>query len=83
MDTEFTKKKKKFTSFKRESELHWLMEHSWFVSIDSELRDRKKSAWKASLSTKSIKIKTWITPPFFSDWPKKLHILLGKQVFPS
>lgn len=26
------------TSFKRESESHWLMEHNWFVCLDSELR---------------------------------------------
>lgn len=30
------------TSFKREFESHWLMEHNWSVCLDSELRQPKK-----------------------------------------
>lgn len=39
----FMSKEKDFTSFKRESDSHWLMEHNWFVCLDSELRNRSIS----------------------------------------
>lgn len=49
-----------FTSFKRESESHWLIEHNWFVFLDSELRSRGKSAWRRVSNDGSIKIGVYI-----------------------
>lgn len=44
LERDFGKKKKNgTTSFKREFGSHWLIEHSWFVCLDSELGKTSRS----------------------------------------